>query len=296
MPIHILKNKELTLQIDELGAELTSITDHNTHTEYLWNANPTYWKRHSPILFPIVGSLNHQTYTYQGKTYSMSQHGFARDMEFTLISTSETEIWFRLEATDETKKVYPFHFVLDVGYQLLGRRIKLMWKVLNQDSSNMYFSIGGHPAFMCPLDETSNQCDYFISFDSEKPIHYLSIDKYGLAIKNTVNEQHTLDTNHSLLSIDSHLFDEDALIIEGNQSHRVSLVHANKKPYLTVNFDAPLFGLWSPAKKNAPFICIEPWYGRCDSSDYNGTLEEREWGNMLEAGKQFEASYTIDIA
>ena len=296
MTTHILKNNELTLKINELGAELVAITDTKTQKEYLWNADPAFWKRHSPVLFPIVGSLKDQSYTYHEQKFPMSQHGFARDMEFTLKSITDNELWLRLEATEETKKVYPFHFILEVGYQLQGRRITVMWKVINQDTDTMYFSIGGHPAFLCPLDEQSYQSDCFISFDSTQPIHYLMINEHGLVVKKAMEEQDTLSTDNGFLSIHPHLFDHDALIIEDNQCHCVALVDATKKPYLTVTFDAPLFGLWSPAKKNAPFVCIEPWYGRCDSSDFNGTLEEREWGNVLEAGKQFNASYTIDIA
>lgn len=295
MSNHILKNKELTLCINDSGAELSSIKDNKTQIEYLWNADPAYWKRHSPILFPLVGSLKNQSYIYNDKTYSMSQHGFARDITFTLKSKTDTEIWFGLNATEETKKIYPFHFILEIGYQLLDRRIEVMWRVKNQDTSTMYFSIGGHPAFMCPLNEKENQNDYFISFDTVNPIHYLLIDEHGLAVKKSFDEQNILDTNNGILPIDSHLFDHDALIIEHNQSHQVSLLDAKKKAYLTVTFDAPLFGLWSPAMKNAPFICIEPWYGRCDSNDFSGTLEEREWGNKLEAGNVFDVSYTIDI-
>jgi galactose mutarotase-like enzyme len=295
MSIYILQNEELTVHIDEFGAELTSIIDNRTKIEYLWNADPAFWKRHSPILFPVVGSLKNQSYNYNGKTYSLSQHGFARDMTHLLLDQTDTEIWFRLEATDETKKVYPFDFILEIGYQLLGRKINVLWKVINPSSSDLHFSIGGHPAFMCPLDKNSTQSDYFIAFDSDEPIHYLLIDEHGLAVKNPLSEQDTLSTNKNLLSINPHLFDHDALIIEDNQYHRVSLVDSEKKPYLSVSFDAPLFGLWSPVKKNAPFVCIEPWYGRCDSSDFKGTLEEREWSNMLEGGEQFEASYTIDI-
>ncbi len=296
MSNHILKNKELTLCINDSGAELSSIKDNKTQTEYLWNADPAYWKRHSPILFPLVGSLKNQSYIYNDKTYSMSQHGFARDITFTLISKTDTEIWFGLNATEETKKIYPFQFILEIGYQLLDRKISVMWKVKNQDTSTMYFSIGGHPAFMCPLNEEENQNDYYISFDTVNPIHYLLIDEHGLVVKKSFDEQNILDTNNGILPIDSHLFDHDALIIEHKQSHQVSLLDAKKKTYLTVTFDAPLFGLWSPAMKNAPFICIEPWYGRCDSSDFSGTLEEREWGNKLKAGNVFDVSYTIDIA
>jgi galactose mutarotase-like enzyme len=296
MAVHILKNQNLTLSIDELGAELTAITDENTNTEYLWNGDSKYWKRHSPVLFPIVGSLKNQCYTFDGIEYSMSQHGFARDSMFQVTAIKEDEIWFRLASNEETKKVYPFDFSLEIGYKLAGRQISVLWKVSNSGTSNMYFSIGAHPAFTCPLNANEKQTDYMIGFDKDKPVHYLLINKDGLVEKKPYNEQYTLTLKDGFLPITTDLFDKDALIIENNQYQSISLVTPDKKPYITVTFDAPLFGLWSPAGKGAPFICIEPWYGCCDSSDFSGELNEREWGNLLEAGKDFKASYTIDIA
>ena len=295
MTTHILYNEALTLQIRELGAELISIKDKQTNTEYLWNGDPAYWKRHAPILFPFVGSLKNKSYRYNGITYPMSQHGFARDMEFTVINKSDREIWLSLEATEETLDKYPFNFRLELGYRLEEKTITVLWRVINQDNKTMYFSIGGHPAFACPIDGNGKQSDYYLQFDTNQPLHYLLINEDGTAVKKPFEQQETLETNKGILAIDPHMFDKDALIIEHNQCQEVSLLDPSKKAYLTVTFDAPLFGLWSPAKKNAPFICIEPWYGRCDSSDFDGTLEEREWGNELEVGKQFEASYTITI-
>lgn len=296
MSSHILKNEFLTLKIKERGAELTSIYDHTTNTEYLWNADPAYWKRHSPILFPIVGSLKNKSYMYQGKIYHLPQHGFARDMNFTLMMKSNHEIWFSLEATDETLQNYPFRFRLELGYRLEGRKITVLWKVINQDRSTMYFSIGGHPAFYCPLKEGEKQSDYYLSFHTNQSIRYLLVNEHGLVVKKPIDEQNTLTMNEGLLPIGEHMFDHDALIIEDHQSHQVSLCDSTKRPYLTVTFDAPLFGIWSPAGMNAPFICIEPWYGRCDASDWGGPLEEREWGNSLKEGEVFDSSYTIEIA
>lgn len=295
MARHTLQNEILTIQINELGAELTSIKDNQTNIEYLWNGDPAYWKRHAPILFPFVGSLKNKSYRYDGKTYPMSQHGFARDMEFTLMNKSDHEVWLSLEATKETLEKYPFQFRLELGYRLDGRTITVLWRVLNQDNKTMYFSIGGHPAFMCPLNGKGEQKDYYLQFDTNQPLHYLLINEEGMAVKKPFEQQEILETDNGILAIDPHMFDRDALIIEQNQCHEVSLLDPSKKPYLTVSFDAPLFGLWSPAGKNAPFICIEPWYGRCDSSDFDGTLEDREWGNVLEAGNAFEANYTITI-
>jgi galactose mutarotase-like enzyme len=295
MSTYILKNDCLALQMDELGAELTSILDHQTNTEYLWNADPAYWKRHSPILFPIVGSLKDNSYTYQGQTYSLPQHGFARDMNFTLLNRTENEIWFSLDATPDTQKVYPFDFRLDLGYRLESRRITVFWKVINKGQSPMYFSVGGHPAFNCPLNQKEEQSDYFISFKADKPLHYLHVNDLGFVNRKPLEERNVLTTDHGLLPIDPHMFDYDALILEDDQCHQVALLDAEKKPYITVTFDAPLFGIWSPPGKNAPFICIEPWYGRCDAADFNGSLEEREWVKSLEADGVFETKYTIEV-
>lgn len=295
MSTYTLKNDILAIEIDDCGAELTRILHQNTQTDYLWSGDPTYWKRRSPILFPIVGSLKDKTYSYQGQTYSLPQHGFARDLTFSLVNQTEKEIWFSLNSDEETHKVYPFDFRLELGYLLQENQIVVLWKVINTGEDHLFFSIGGHPAFLCPLKEGERQSDYYIKFDSDQPIHYLLVDENGLAIRKPFEEQHILTTEDGFLPIYSHLFDRDALIIEENQFHCISFADSTKKPYLSVQFDAPLFGLWSPAKKNAPFICIEPWYGRCDANNFSGALEEREYSNNLAAGEVFEASYTITI-
>ncbi|MDF2908203.1 MAG: Galactose mutarotase [Herbinix sp.] len=295
MSAYSLQNNILTIEVAESGAELTSIRHTTMNTEYLWNADPTYWKRQAPILFPIVGSLKNKTYTYQGQTYSLPQHGFARDMKFSLTSQTETELWFSVEETEETMKVYPFKFRLELGYRLEENQVTALWRVINTGNDKLLFSIGGHPAFLCPLKPSEKQSEYYILFDSDKPIHYLLVDESGLVTKKPFDNQHILTTEEGFLPIYTHLFDRDALIIEENQFHRISLADSNKKPYLSVNFDAPLFGLWSPAKKKAPFVCIEPWYGRCDASDFSGNLEEREYSNSIASGEIFDASYTITI-
>lgn len=295
MSSHILKNEELTITFSDSGAELRGITDTKTGKDYLWSGDPAFWSRTSPVLFPIVGSLKNKCYTYKNKTYSLSQHGFARDLKFTVTESSENSITFLLEANEETLKVYPFSFQLFIHYTLKEKTITVAWEVKNTGEDTMYFSIGAHPAFLCPLSDKDKQSEYYFAFDSKAPITLTKISENGLAIKNTQDAPVILPDEDGLFPITSHLFDDDALVIENNQYHVVSLLAPDKKPYVTMAFDAPLFGLWSPAKKNAPFVCIEPWYGRCDSEDFNGTLEEREWGNSLEAGKIFQTSYTITI-
>lgn len=287
----ILENEELRIEINRFGAELTRIYGKKNDTEYLWNADPKYWKRSSPVLFPFVGSLKNKEYRFEGKTYPMGQHGFARDMEFVIDSRSESEAWFSLTSNEETLEKYPFEFVLRVGYQLQGRELKVLWQVENPAQKEMYFSIGGHPAFMCPLKQEGKQSDYYLKFDSAKPLSYGLVNEQGLMME----AEEILQTENGVVKITDNMFDRDALVIERRQATAVSLCTPEQKEYLTVRFDAPLFGVWSPAGKGAPFICIEPWYGRCDRASFNGSLEEREYGNTLKAKEIFKTEYTISI-
>lgn len=309
-----IKNESIGIEVDSFGAELKSLRRLSDGREYMWNADPAYWKRTSPVLFPLVGSLQGQQYTYEGKTYTMSQHGFARDMEFTPVEGKDIQgkdvqeeesqgkgiqskdsrrqaLWFELRESGESMERYPFPFLLRIGYVLKGAGVQVHWQVENTGSADMYFSIGGHPAFLCPIEEGTKQSDYLIGFDTKDALVSTVIGRDGLAS----DRKKTYELENGILPVDEHLFDDDALIIEHDQAHRVSLMTKEKEPYLTVSFDAPLFGIWSPPHKNAPFICIEPWYGRCDAESFNGTLGEREWGNKLSPGERFEAVYTIGI-
>lgn len=287
----VLENDKLKVTINHFGAELCSIVKKETGVEYMWNADERFWKRSAPVLFPFVGSLKNKEFLYGDKAYAMGQHGFARDMEFSLVSNDGRQAWFSLNSDDTTYKKYPFAFTLEIGYVLTDNTVKVIWKVINGDEKQMYFSIGGHPAFMCPLDGEGRQTDYYIEFDSDKNLFYSKLSENGLVYK----QDNILATNGGKMQITEGLFDEDALVVEGGQAHRISLCKPDGKPYLTVTFDAPLFGLWSPAKKNAPFVCIEPWYGRCDSETFTGTLEEREYGNSLESHANFEAAFEIQV-
>lgn len=287
----VLENDILKVTVNHFGAELSSMVKKDTGVEYMWNADEQFWKRSAPVLFPIVGSLKNKEFQYNGKAYPMGQHGFARDMEFSLVSNDGTEAWFSLSSDESTFEKYPFAFSLEIGYCLSGSTLTVIWKVVNEDKKTMYFSIGGHPAFMCPLNGEGNQTDYFLQFDTDKDLTYSKLSENGLVYK----RDNVLATNGGTMQITEHLFDEDALVVEGGQAHVVSLCKPDKTPYLTVKFDAPLFGLWSPAKKNAPFVCIEPWYGRCDSEEFAGTLEQREYGHSLEVGESLEVSFEIIV-
>ncbi|MCM1088995.1 MAG: aldose 1-epimerase family protein [Muribaculaceae bacterium] len=290
MALFQIGNAQITIQIDSMGAELKSLKKTDTGMEYMWSGNPAFWKRTSPVLFPLVGGLHGGEYVHEHKKYPMSQHGFARDMEFTLKSQTNREIWFRLESNEGTLEKYPYAFILELGYELQDNEVIVKWKVKNPSEKRLDFSIGGHPAFCCPIREGAKQSDYRIWFDAKDKV-ISSLIKDGLVS----GEKIEYPLENGALWITEHLFDGDALVIEHHQAHQVALVQPDGTHYLTMSFDAPLFGVWSPPGKRAPFICIEPWYGRCDAADFTGTWSEREWGQHLEPGARFEASYRITV-
>ena len=288
-----LENEDLLVAVNRHGAELARIYDKLAGRELLWNADPAVWNRHAPILFPFVGKCYDGKYRHQEKEYPMGSHGFARDMEFAVDVQTATEAWFSLRSNEETKEKYPFEFILKVGYELEGRNLKVIWQVENPDTKTLYFSIGGHPAFMCPVNGKGKQSEYYFKFDADKDLTYGLVADDGRGLMG--QQKDVLPVKNGYAQITEHLFDRDALIVENHQASVVSLCTPDKKPYLTVSFDAPLFGLWSPAGKGAPFICIEPWYGRCDRTTFDGSLEQREYGNTLQAGGVFRREYTITV-
>ncbi len=278
--LHFLENDILKIAVSSHGAELSSIFNKKENKEMLWQGDSQFWGRKSPVLFPVVGKYKNGKTTYEGKEYQSGQHGFARDSEFTLIEKTENKLSFELLSNEETLKQYPFRFRLVCSFELNNDRIIVGWNVENIDDKKIYFSIGAHPAFYCEKSKT------VLSMNGENL-------KYNLINSDGLYTPQKYDIENSFVLHDN-VFDNDALIIENSDVNEVSLINNDKK-YMTVKFDAPLFGIWSPTKKNAPFVCIEPWYGRCDAEDFEGDITEREWGNSLEVGETWYKEYEIII-
>lgn len=283
-----LGNDKIRIEIDSHGAELKSLVKKETGAEYMWCADTKYWGRTSPVLFPFVGNVSGKQYRTKGKIYDMGQHGFARDMEFTLESQTDNEIWFVLRSNEETLAKYPYEFVLKLGYRLDGAKVEVLWHVENPSEEELPFAIGGHPAFYCPVTSGVKQSDCYIQFDVAGPLKCSTIDGYLVG-----DRVDTYELEDGMLRIDEHLFDNDALIIEKQNIKKVSLCDPKKQVFLTIELDAPLFGIWRPADPGAPFVCIEPWYGRSDRIGYAGELRDREYENVLAAGENWDVGYTI---
>lgn len=290
--MHTLKNDILTVEVSGHGAELTSIRKGST--EYLWQADPAFWGRHSPVLFPIVGSVWEKRYRVEGKEYELGQHGFARDMDFTLVNATETEVRYRLESTPETLAKYPWPFVLEIAYRLHDGNLDVIWEVSNPGTEEMFFQIGAHPAFCYPDYDPQTMERGFLSFDRNEGLECIRIKEKGCVDAET---RYPLEVpQDDLLPLTRETFDAiDTIMLQDSQIGKVTLHRADGSPWLSLSFDAPVVGIWSPPTKNAPFICIEPWYGRCDRAGYEGDYREKDWINRLGAGETFRSVYTISI-
>lgn len=291
--MHTLKNDVLTVTVKDHGAELSSIRKGSV--EYLWQADPAFWGRHSPVLFPIVGSVWEKRYRVDGKEYELGQHGFARDMDFVMVSSSDTEVRYRLESSEETLAKYPWPFVLEIAYRLHDNKLDVIWEVMNPGSGDMYFQIGAHPAFNYPDYDPEKPERGFFSFDRSEGLECIRIKEKGCVDAET---KYPLEIpENGLLPVTRETFDAiDTIMLQDSQIRKVALHRTDGSPWLALSFDAPVVGIWSPPTKNAPFICIEPWYGRCDRAGYEGEYKDKDWINRLSPAEKFSSVYTIEIA
>ncbi|WP_299519014.1 aldose 1-epimerase family protein [Winogradskyella sp.] len=287
-----LKNDSLIINIKHKGAELCNITAVKSDLEFLWQADPNVWGSHAPNLFPIIGALKDDMYYYDSKAYKMPKHGFVRyNEDFEIVMHSESKITFKLSSNDQLKTIYPFDFEFLLTYELVDNVLHLHHSITNTDHKTIYFSLGGHPAFNCPLYNGEAYTDYILDF--EKPensaSHILDMPT-GLVTKKTKS---VFKDGHKI-QLKPDLFDEDALIFKDLQSRKVTLKHKQKGSILSVKFDGfPYLGIW--AKPKAPYVCIEPWLGIADAESTNQQFVDKEGIIALQPKADFKATYSIEI-
>lgn len=279
-----ISNAYLTAKINHKGAELFSLQANDTQKEYIWEGNPEFWGKHSPVLFPIVGTLKNNSYKVNNSEYQLSRHGFARDMTFELIDKTENSVIFSIQSSAETLKVYPFKFELQIIYVLEGKKLNITYKVTNKNQSQLPFSIGAHPAFALE----GNFDEYELEFEKDEALvyHLLENDLISTATK-------TIEKQDNLVLLNYPLFENDALIFKSLKSKKLT-ISKNQIPFLRVDFQGfPHLGIWT--KKDAPFLCIEPWYGYSDTNESTGNLFEKEGIQIIEANEIFNSKFTIEI-
>jgi galactose mutarotase-like enzyme len=288
--MQILKNQNLSIKINPKGAELTSLFNNQNQTEYLWNADPTFWGKSSPVLFPIVGSLKENRYLFEGQEYTLPRHGFARDREFMVEKSDENSVTFLLTHDENTLKVYPFKFEFRLIYSLENNTLNVTYSVKNIGENKMYFSVGGHPAFAVPLAENTSYNDYYLQFNKTE-----TFKRWGLTPEGLIETQpfdFLTDTNKLALTKD--LFYEDAIVFKNLKSTSIILKSDKTNQQLKFNFEGfPYLGIW--AAKDANFVCIEPWCGIADSANHHQELTEKEGIIGLDLGEDFERTWRVEI-
>ncbi|SFA42999.1 Galactose mutarotase [Pedobacter suwonensis] len=282
-----LENDYIKVSLAAKGAELQGLFSKETKLEYLWNANPKYWAKHSPVLFPIVGSLKNNSFVYQGKYYELPRHGFARDNVFNFEKISGSEGIFTLTQNADTLKTYPFYFELKLKYQLIDRKLKLTYEVKNTGTSELLFSIGAHPAFAVPNTPDTVYEDYYLAFNADEQLTFWKLED-GLV----TNETKNIALNAHKLKLTHELFYNDALVFKNLQSNSISLLNTKNDNGLHFNFEEfPFFGIW--AAPDAPFVCLEPWCGVADGVNHNQELSGKEGIIKLGAGETWSRFWEV---
>lgn len=286
-----LENDRLLIEVNRQGSELSRIYDKKKNREVLWNASPDIWPRYAPVLFPFIGNCFRGEYCYEGVTRAMTPHGFARDLAFTCTRVTDSEVWYRLEDTAETFRNYPFHFCLELGHRLEGNRITVLWKVTNTDTKELLFMLGGHPAFRTP--EGSSIYDFTFNFHQKSKLHYEAPNENGYVDS---EKQGSITLEDGKIPLTKGFFTKTlTYIFDQAQIDQVSLLLPGGEPYVTLHTPGiPYLGVWTKEETH-PFVCLEPWFGRCADDGFTGELKDRTGIICLGVGEGFQADYVIEI-
>ncbi len=287
MNLHRLQNNKLSIAVSESGAELKSLQGISDGREWMWQASPEFWPRTSPVLFPIVGKLRDNSFSHHGRSYPLSQHGFARDRDFSLVASGQDFLRFRLEADDQSLRHYPFHFSLELEYRLEGSSLHVGYRVQNEGKEKMPFSLGAHPGFSLPGWPSKK---YFLEFEEDESLETIPLQD-GLI---SHAARRLVHSENRRIEISKELFHNDALIFSSLKSTWIGLLSEGTMPQLRLHFAGfPFLGIWS--KPGAPFVCIEPWYGHADPMDFSADFSEKPGIRILQPSGLFECSFSIEI-
>lgn len=286
-----LQNDAVRASISSLGAELTHFELLDTNTDYMWRGDPAYWGGRSPVLFPIIGSLNEGAIKIDGQTYHLGNHGFARKTEFDCTTHDDFSATFRLKESDTTLTQYPYKFTLDLIYTLIGTAISIRYVVTNENDRIMPFQLGTHPAFNCPMGSSDTLEDWSLEFEKKETLSRIGLEDNLLALDDLELVMDNTDT----LKLKPDYFYKSAMVFKSVASSHVTLKSDKTPETITVSFkNFPDLAFWQP--KDAPFLCIEPWYGHGDPLGFKGDIMDKMAMIHLAPNQSYEAELRIRIA
>jgi galactose mutarotase-like enzyme len=254
-----LSSENYRITVDTIGAELKSFQD-PAGKEFIWNSDPAHWMRSSPLLFPTIGNVRNNKTIMKGSEYPMPKHGFCKDMEFNIFSSGKNYATFVLISNEETLKSYPYHFELWLSYELQKNKIRMTYQVFNKSDDPMYYHIGAHPGFMCPLETGESMVDYVLQFEKKENIKSIVYDVKKLCFDSS-KTYYSLE-NSSMIPLSAELFDHDAVYFRHTNSHEVSLINPDTQKGIHMSYpDFSSIAFWTPVGGHSPFLCLEPWNG-----------------------------------
>ena len=290
---YTISNDQIEVTVSDVGAELMSIKSLKDGTEFLWQGDPAFWAGRAYNLFPICGRLAEGKYTFRGETYEMNLHGFVRKSTLDATVLARDKIDFGLRSDERTKAMYPFDFEYHICYSLVGSTVKMEISVINHTDSTMPFALGGHPGFNVPLAGAGAFEDWRLEFCPEcEPVHVVFSD----ACLTTEERKPFPLEDGKILRLRHDLFDHDAVVLAGT-SHRVSLKSDLSPHSVTVEVpDAMKYlGIWHAPKKEAPYVCIEPWTSLPAYDGRVDDLETKEDMFELSPLASYELIWTITV-
>jgi galactose mutarotase-like enzyme len=270
------------------GAELFSVANKATGLEYMWSGDPAFWGKTSPVLFPIVGTLKDDKFILGGNTYTLSRHGFARDVEFEVKQLASDKAQFTLNNDNDSLKKYPFKFSLIITYSLATNFLNVEYAVENKSKEDMFFSLGAHPAFKVPVMDGTKYEDHYLEFNKKETAPRWPISSKGLIEQEPV----PFLNNAERINLNKELFYGDAIVLKHLNSNCLSLKATTHSHGLDFYFDGfPYLGLW--AARNADFVCIEPWCGIADSVSHDQDFTKKEGIQMINPNSAWSRTWKV---
>lgn len=280
--IYNAENENFTLAVKEMGAELNSLKSKKSGIEYIWCGDDNIWYGQSPILFPIIGRLLDDKYTLNSKEYTMAKHGIVRKKPFKLVESTKDSLTFMQTDDAESLESYPYHFELKVEFKLTESGLKVTHTVTNKDEKEMYYSFGAHPAFNCEIGD-------YIEFSDDCELSTERIDLESILI----DEKFPVKMEDKKIKLTKTLFDNDALILSNFKSKNLKIKSNKHNRVISFDFDSPFLGIW--AKPNAPYVCIEPWWGVNDDYNKKPDFSQKRGIMALEPLKSKSFSWEVSV-